>query len=762
MSNKSTSSDKMSQVNANSFKSDFIYLEKMLLATDVNNRDLFYEYLSLEDFNDDIYNPKWLLSKYESNVWECHLRTKTNLILDFNIELEDGSLLSDVSNIMLLNGIKYFLCILSSKRYNGGKATKFCTFKRKFKNALILIDAILSRANKYELAKHRMSNFTRNDAIELFHDIYRGGGSLGAYNVINRVSSYLLVKSKLITDEQLYLCKSKYPTLFWKPEYPVLKLTNIDLYKSRLWLVENNFFRGKNSSASLITTKLYKEVFRNNLRVPTQSASFDELMLTLDFHTDTQFKAIPVVPNRDKFRSLTLSSISQYIFIFKLFSVCSSKDLLNIIDNSIFDIEANDITCIKNSSNPIGRYRTLPLSVVFKSIKNALEFYLNYSKDILNILELMVNNKDKLSVFSTSSSEVSSFILKNASPKLIDLGLIRYTIPSKKTKNKLHNEHYKNIKFNNGLVEIHEVLIGCVLIIIGAITARRQGEILDLDINCLTPNIEPNMGVGEFDEYSIIFENRKSGDSTDREKISRPIPKIVAKIIWDLSVFKRKLIANGFSIKDNNLLTCFGKTYIDEKEINIARANHCLDVFCDYFETTTIQTTNGVIQRFYIRQHQLRRFFAMTFFWGSGYDGLGTLGYYLGHTDPEHLYHYISENISGEVLKGVQAQRILYGLSSNDIDDLDSLRSILRSRFGVSDVEIRTLTEVIDYLEDEVKDGHITTAPSLLELKERIESNIYELLEEGFIDLQPRFLRVKDKLGGIIDKVHLSLIVKAV
>ena len=45
----------------------FIYLDKMLLATDDDNRQLFSKYLSLEDFEEDIYRPKWLISEYKSN-----------------------------------------------------------------------------------------------------------------------------------------------------------------------------------------------------------------------------------------------------------------------------------------------------------------------------------------------------------------------------------------------------------------------------------------------------------------------------------------------------------------------------------------------------------------------------------------------------------------------------------------------------------------------------------------------------------------------
>ncbi|MDE1462582.1 hypothetical protein [Spartinivicinus poritis] len=152
----------------------------------------------------------------------------------------------------------------------------------------------------------------------------------------------------------------------------------------------------------------------------------------------------------------------------------------------------------------------------------------------------------------------------------------------------------------------------------------------------------------------------------------------------------------------------------------------------------------------------------MAFFWGSGYEGLGTLRYFLGHTDTEHLYHYITEIVPGTVLRGVQAQRILYGLSADDIESTDKLRIILKNRFGVSDVEIRTLQEAVEFLEEDFINGHIDTIPSISELKERLESNIFQLLEEDFIRLEPQFLKVENEQGEVVDKIHLTLIVREI
>ncbi|MBF4274743.1 integrase, partial [Vibrio anguillarum] len=90
--------------------------------------------------------------------------------------------------------------------------------------------------------------------------------------------------------------------------------------------------------------------------------------------------------------------------------------------------------------------------------------------------------------------------------------------------------------------------------------------------------------------------------------------------------------------------------------------NAHLDALCDYLETDLVRYDNGEYRRNYVRQHQLRRFFAMAFFWSKGFDGMDALRWMLGHSDMEHLYNYISESETGAVLNGAKASVIVRGI----------------------------------------------------------------------------------------------------
>ncbi len=115
-------------------------------------------------------------------------------------------------------------------------------------------------------------------------------------------------------------------------------------------------------------------------------------------------------------------------------------------------------------------------------------------------------------------------------------------------------------------------------------------------------------------------------------------------------------------------------------------------------------------KRYYIRQHQLRRFFAMLFFWGSSFGGMDTLRWFLGHSDVEHLYHYITESMPGGVLRGTQAhyateQLQAYNQSANELADL------LEKQFGTQKFDLMDANELDEYIKDLIEEGSVTVKP---------------------------------------------------
>ena len=134
------------------------------------------------------------------------------------------------------------------------------------------------------------------------------------------------------------------------------------------------------------------------------------------------------------------------------------------------------------------------------------------------------------------------------------------------------------------------------------------------------------------------------------------------------------------------------------------------------------------------------------FFWSKSFDGLDTLRYFLGHTDIEHLYHYITEPLTGAVLNGVKAHTLTeayLGNSAPSIKNIESLRDVLLKHFNVSDLEILSSDKIAHF-----------------EKSTNISNKINYLIDENIIDLQPHFFSVLDEKNEKIQQFELILIVE--
>ncbi|MCP4597866.1 hypothetical protein [Neptuniibacter sp.] len=735
-------------------------LKNRLSEMSISKRSELLEVLSEDEiFREDITKPFWNLSEYSDEIWVCDLKKKQEFIINFRVMLDDGSLLVDKKNYKLLQTFKFFLCALTSRRYNGGRYSKWSNVYRRFKTGLIILDAFLTRSKELRLGSYGLSFTGRNEVLSMMSEIHNGGGSVGAYRVFERLTDFLRHKSRSIEKSELDRFMKEYPGIGWVSEDKYLNLNYEELIRARVWLLKNGFFTSPEASGisgNLITKALYNEVFSNNILTPFNTPIPPELRITPLKRQLTEYDAVPVLSNCNDDK-LSVSSLDKYVYVFKKLSVCSGDGFSQFLDDNAFDFTSSDIMCGVNGALREGRFRTIPSTVVFEAIRNGFEFSFKYADAILKAIYMCFEKYKSETVSSLCYEDLNHLLSGKLPACLKESGCKSYSVINHR---KGDLSTFQRIRANWGLVELYEVLLGAVFVVLGSVAARRQGEIVDLHIDSLVPCIDPYLPENHNTDFYISFYNRKSGDDTERERLSRPIPRSVAGLIWKLIAFKKLLIKNSLIEENHGLWFLLKKSTIAEKNFNFAMSNSCINTFCDYFETPTIQGPDGKTYRYYIRQHQLRRFFAMAFFWGSGYEGLGTLRYFLGHTDTEHLYRYITENVPGTVLKGVQAQRILYGLSNDDIENTEGLRKLLMQRFGVSDVEIRSIQECIEFLEDDCNEGFIETAPHINELKHQLESNIYQLLAEETIVLEPHFMKIENVDGDVISKVHLTLIIK--
>ncbi|MEF1186071.1 integrase, partial [Vibrio sinaloensis] len=264
-------------------------------------------------------------------------------------------------------------------------------------------------------------------------------------------------------------------------------------------------------------------------------------------------------------------------------------------------------------------------------------------------------------------------------------------------------------------------------------------------------------------KYSLQFKLKKSGNKGENQTITRPIPTSIAKFIWKLEEFNRKAEDSGLNKGKLSLFNYLqSKSCSLSKVIPISFDGH-YNALCDYLETDLVLMDNGEYRRNYIRQHQLRRFFALVFFWSKKKESLDALRWMLGHTDMEHLYHYISESETGEVLNGAKASVLASSVIDKTANELDTeqlrtLRKLLATRLTGNEnaeVMINSLSNTADdfYEDDYETVPHI----SQIEKQQVIENEILQLLDDETISLEPEFFSVTNSEGSTEKSFNLVL-----
>lgn len=194
------------------------------------------------------------------------------------------------------------------------------------------------------------------------------------------------------------------------------------------------------------------------------------------------------------------------------------------------------------------------------------------------------------------------------------------------------------------------VLIGAITVLLAMVKPMRESELRALKTDCLT--------FFEGDGYWLSQDLRKKNIGDRRPADARPIPVIAARAVQLLRRLTDGLKAI-IGVTDpwllNSLLTfpSFGR--YEAKIAGVINANQLstlLDTFCDYVASPL----DIAGRRWYLRVHEMRKSFLITFFWTYRYASLDAARWMAGHGDASYVYAYIQANFPGEELPELEAE----------------------------------------------------------------------------------------------------------
>jgi integrase len=712
----------------------------------------------------DITKPEWLVdgSNFYSPIWRVRFKGKERSkykTIDFNVSLFDGSQLTDEKNLDLMTVIKFFICCQLHPRFNGGSKFGPHYAAKVLTRALNIIDHLLLNGEVFDLVDSGLSLVSENDLKHYLLKHIVSPVALAVYDYHNRLTRWLLTQADKYSVQEMEQAEYQWP---WVAEMPdlddrVLNLCDYDLYRVRCAImIRGDFIRVcgeyRFNCKSFVLTE-YANTLHGKWITPGTPAE-----LISGSAMRQEYPRVPVsggdgLPNLFDRIGRHLTVLKKFIAVDHYYmrvgfdaNCIADFDIANLLQDEVDHLD--------------GRFLSLPVEVPFIAVRSAIENLFERSEVILNKMSEMLSfnyeaSRSSLRIIHQLNANFGLIVsarLKQAGVKCWSIFVNSDERPE---------EYYVRLRRFAGLFEAYETIVGLLLVLIGVLTARRQGELLGLIAGkCIEPNKDPFDPVNANKLYSLRFFAGKTGSLKSRQKISVPITTVVAKALWRLQEFNDRCVENRLINPNGPLILFVARTSCEIGELSAKAYNHFLDVACDFCETPTITLDSAGPRRFYIRQHQLRRFLAMAFFWSSGFDGLDTLRYFLGHTDAKHIYRYISEALPGEVLRTVKVDKLVDSIVNDkaDVENIESVKAYLVERFMCTDI-----LAVADH-EVEGEYGHLLSK-NLAKLSEemghlsfqrRVHTEVAALMRAKELSLEPEFVKYSTGRGSSA----LHLIVK--
>ncbi|NOJ10390.1 integrase [Vibrio splendidus] len=734
--------------------------------------------------------PEWLESSFYATEWVLSIGKTPKTIHWDSVYLEDGKKLTDTKHRKLLNSFKYWITAADNPLENGGKIINPTTASIKIGKVINLINVILLHSKELDLAKYRLQNVNDDFWLSIFVTFAEHGSFYGVYEFDKRIKVLLDNACQGVADEDAQKFREKFP-------FVVRDIAQDDVFlsleasdKACAWLLGQGYYRkGEGINYGGNGAVLSKLLFDGKMLYHgITPRTYPELRLKEPIR-HSEYRA---VENKDTSSGTGQRTISPYIEAIRL--IHNNLERKDAASPTILSerVSAGSISQLVNLKK-LGRTRTLPPKFVFDLIRQCYEFtkeHLPTGKDSVTLLDEVLTLLTKARNKSTeknsnphrpyqgssvwdeelhrgmSGSERGYWLQTEAINCLSD-EYLKKGIKQIQGFVEGTEKRHERIRAKESLFELFSVLQGSIQVLVGAIMARRQDELVELKPHGnLSPNADPFSKEAAKAEYSLVFKLKKTGSKGVNATIERPIPLSIAKFIWQLEQFNVKTdelsLAKGSLSLFNNLdpLRCH------LSHTNVSSYNAHLDALCDFMETDLVRYDNGEYRRNYVRQHQLRRFFAMAFFWSKGFDGMDALRWMLGHSDMEHLYHYISESEAGAVLNGAKASVIVRGVVDSaselaKLDGIEEVRKIIAERMtgdSSTPITIESMSEAAEDYDDEF----YLTIPHISQIQKEqdIETEVIHLLEEERITLEPEFFTVDDCDGNATQTFNLILKIK--
>ncbi|MDI3275779.1 hypothetical protein [Pseudomonas sp. AL03] len=289
---------------------------------------------------------------------------------------------------------------------------------------------------------------------------------------------------------------------------------------------------------------------------------------------------------------------------------------------------------------PGGHTNLLPLEIGFKCLNQASKWIVVYGQAIVDSLIFYTEHFVKLdeNYPLPRQSKKKNLFFQDTKHLWITKGMPNLP-PQPLTQalniGKLQTKVKKNFPVDQSNYKmVMESFFGACAVIIGMVKPIRNAELSTLQRNCLSTDTGNN---GAFIRHMV----GKTGALGINNTIERPIPYVAAHAIQLLQVLGNSLAA----IYGDNSNYAKSLFYIPGRGFKCPsgkktewKVNRCIDKFCDFVK----MPVDKLGRRWYVRVHEMRKFFLLLVHRHIGDSGKELLRYMAGHSNRDHIDDYIA------------------------------------------------------------------------------------------------------------------------
>lgn len=654
----------------------------------------------------------WLKSQYGAEALIAEFPNHATVQLSFRLELRNGLNLASPEASKLRCQIYDFLCIQAHPTIYGSRPRAPFSDRRHLLTAARIVDHFLLHDDG-KLARHGFGTLGVQDIARLLVDLASAEkASEGLYGWHHRLSEFLREIVKHVSPGDVKVALADVPAIAeitWPQSEWVLTLDEEEIVRARAFLYRQTLsqagrkiwgpqlYETMNSwlqGALYANTLLGRVGVIGGLRLPLELTWSPRRVI------QRERNGVGIAGGRD---DMTCSETKVEIY---RGCILSWRHLAKVgvgFDDSVLAESAQ--LDISEAVSLKGRYgfNMVPPHVVATALRQAISFFYQHGSHLLNSMAAVLNHASVAGVPRVDhlcSLDVTGLLL----PETLELGVREWAIHMGCERSSGVDYAIKMRSECCGLWDMVTVLYGACLIIVGAVQAARQGEILDLDIEALDST-----------KKWLGLLTRKSGFDGIRNQDFRPTPQVAVDVLERLNQFLTDISA------ETNLLFAM-PTRSGLLRIASDEANEAIDKFLDYSNSPTDE--HG--RRYYLRQHQLRKFIASVFFQCLGFGSLEILRWFMRHLDAKHLWAYIRSSTPGSEIRHYMSTAAVQ-LIRDGAPEMDKLSALIRSRFNVSSFSVLSDEEMVELLTELQNAGDVEFEPVFS------TSGLYESVKLGVL-----------------------------